>query len=175
MTYALSPAATYLRVFSWSVVDNSGVAAGADPATSTASVIPIPTPRHECTSPPPVGTPSRGFTQGPPASYAMAQESRSAEHAIALEDRHRTAAAQPRRPRGAALAHGERRGRVRVGRRQRAPEHGDGERAARRAPAERVDHVRAALVRARRRRRAVREREHGGDAVAAVRVLHADP
>ena len=67
--------------------------------------------------------------------HAVAQEALGAEHAVAGEDRHRAAAAQPRGPGRPALAHRERRRRVGVGGREVAAEHGDGERAARRPAA----------------------------------------
>ena len=77
----------------------------------------------------------------------------------------------PRRP---ALAHGEGGGRVGVGRPQVRADDRDRQRARGRPAGARVDDVRAALVRARRRHRAVVQLEHRGEAVAQPRVADAD-
>ena len=128
------------------------------------------------------GLPPRGCAhRGSPAgcrrstARAVAQEAGRGQHAVAGQDRHRGVVLERRGPRRPALAHGEGRGRVRVGGPQVRADDRDRERAGRRPARARVDDVRAALVRAGRRHRGVVQLEHRGEPVAQPRVADPDP
>src|SRR5579885_2052021 len=101
-------------------------------------------------------------------------EGRGVEDGVVVQYGHGLVAIQASGPGRPVAAHGERRRGIGIGRGQVRADNGDGENAARRLPGVRVDDVLAALVGSGGGDGQIAGHDHGGDAVAQVRVLDAD-